>query len=194
MGIRGRSGEEDKRREWGGGDCVLFFLSQKQDRYKVLQGLVDHLDTEIDIKEGLLTTLSNCVTVGADGSIGLPPPPPPLHRPACTSLCGVSFPLGPFVLEVFQTLIRHLKAMCSSGVSVCWWVWSFPLWVWCPFPVRVCAHARALVLCSVKQSGDELDRFFFYTEVLPGCNDTPICGLHAHIWACPKAQGYLYAY
>ena len=36
-----------------------------------------------------------------------------------------------------------------------------------------------------------IDFYFFYTEVLPECNDTPICGLHAHIWACPKAQGPL---
>ncbi|KAL5482081.1 hypothetical protein EMCRGX_G022364 [Ephydatia muelleri] len=64
---------------------------QKQDRYKVLQGLVNHLDADASIKEGVLTTLSNCVAMGADGSV------------------------GPFVLEVFQTLIRHLRAMCESS-------------------------------------------------------------------------------
>lgn len=64
---------------------------QKQDRYKVLQGLVNHLDADVSIKEGVLTTLSNCVAMGADGSV------------------------GPFVLEVFQTLIRHLRTMCKSS-------------------------------------------------------------------------------
>ena len=132
MGIRGRSGEEDNRREWGGGDCVLFFLSQKQDRYKVLQGLVDHLDTEIDIKEGLLTTLSNCVTVGADGSIGLPPPPPPLHRPACTSpsrsLCARGVP------NLDQASQSHVLV---RGKCVVVGVVSF-------------SCARVLVLCSIE--------------------------------------------
>ena len=47
---------------------------QKQDRYKAIQALVDHLDAKssksCDLKQGILDTLSRCVAVAADGSLG----------------------------------------------------------------------------------------------------------------------------
>ncbi|XP_064391064.1 protein EFR3 homolog B-like [Halichondria panicea] len=62
---------------------------RRQDRYKVVQSLVDHLDTKVkeswETKQGILGTLSKCVTVAADSS------------------------LGPSVLDIFRTLVRHLR-------------------------------------------------------------------------------------
>lgn len=47
---------------------------QKQDRYKAIQALVQHLDDKAkescDLKQGILDTLSQCVVVAADGSLG----------------------------------------------------------------------------------------------------------------------------
>lgn len=53
-------------------DFTLLF--QKQDRYKAIQALLLHLDNKAaescDIKQGILDTLSQCVIVAADGSLG----------------------------------------------------------------------------------------------------------------------------
>ena len=47
---------------------------QKQDRYKAIQALVNHLDAKAsescELKQGVLDTLSHCVAVAADGSLG----------------------------------------------------------------------------------------------------------------------------
>lgn len=47
---------------------------QKQDRYRAIQALMDHLDAKAkescDLKQGILDTLSQCVAVAADGSLG----------------------------------------------------------------------------------------------------------------------------
>ena len=47
---------------------------QKQDRYKAIQALVNHLDSKVngswETKQGILDTLSQCVAVVADGSLG----------------------------------------------------------------------------------------------------------------------------
>ena len=46
----------------------------KQDRYKALQALVNHLDAvpnqSIEVKQGVLDTLSHSVAAAADGSLG----------------------------------------------------------------------------------------------------------------------------
>ena len=46
----------------------------KQDRYKAMQALVNHLDAmgvqTWEVKQGILETLSQCVAVAADGSLG----------------------------------------------------------------------------------------------------------------------------
>ena len=48
---------------------------QKQYRYKAIQALVEHLDNNASescsIKQGILETLSQCVAVAADGSLGI---------------------------------------------------------------------------------------------------------------------------
>ena len=53
---------------------LFFHTHQKQDRYKAIQALVDHLDAKssksCDLKQGILDTLSGCVAVAADGSLG----------------------------------------------------------------------------------------------------------------------------
>ena len=50
--------------------------SQKQYRYKAIQALVGHLDKKAaescPLKQGILDTLSQCVSVAADGSLGQP--------------------------------------------------------------------------------------------------------------------------
>lgn len=73
---------------------------QKQYRYKAIQALVGHLDKKVGerclLKQGILDTLSHCVSVAADGS------------------------LGPSVLDVFRTLVRHLRISiedCSTSVE-----------------------------------------------------------------------------
>ena len=46
----------------------------KQDRYKAMQALVNHLDAIkdnlLEVKLGILDTLSHCVAAAADGSLG----------------------------------------------------------------------------------------------------------------------------
>ena len=64
-----------KKREFAAGVFVLIVETmQKQDRYKAIQSLVDHLDAKAkescDLKQGILDTLSQCVAVAADGSLG----------------------------------------------------------------------------------------------------------------------------
>ena len=48
--------------------------TQKQHRYKVIQALVEHLDKKAkqpcSLKQGILDTLSQCVTVASDSSLG----------------------------------------------------------------------------------------------------------------------------
>ncbi len=50
---------------------------QRQDRYKAVQSLVDHLDARVkeswETKQGILGTLSKCVAVAADSSLGESP-------------------------------------------------------------------------------------------------------------------------
>jgi hypothetical protein len=70
---------------------------QKQYRYKAIQALVGHLDRKSGepclLKQGILDTLSQCVSVAADCS------------------------LGPSVLDVFRTLVRHLRISIESPSS-----------------------------------------------------------------------------
>ena len=51
-----------------------YILLQKQYRYKAIQALVEHLDKNASgpcsLKQGILDTLSQCVSVAAEGSLG----------------------------------------------------------------------------------------------------------------------------
>ncbi len=57
-----------------GCNSLQYLCVQKQDRYKAIQALVLHLDNKAkescDLKQGILDTLSQCVIVAADGSLG----------------------------------------------------------------------------------------------------------------------------
>ena len=89
----------------------------KQDRYKALQALVNHLDAipnkSLEVKQGILDTLSHCVAAAADGSLGwflivL------ANLSVYTITCTCPYYIGPSVLDVFKTLVKQLTVSIES--------------------------------------------------------------------------------
>ena len=89
----------------------------KQDRYKALQALVNHLDAipnkSLEVKQGILDTLSHCVAATADGSLGWF-----LIHVVLTNFLfmqsHVHIHVGPSVLDVFKTLVKQLTVSIES--------------------------------------------------------------------------------
>ncbi|XP_003388363.1 PREDICTED: protein EFR3 homolog B-like [Amphimedon queenslandica] len=77
---------------------LIIQTMQPQVRYLAIQCLLAHLDsktsTEYQLKNGILNVLSSCVGVATDGSI------------------------GPSVLDVFRTLVKHLRKSIEESTSV----------------------------------------------------------------------------
>ena len=131
---------------------VLTCFAQRQDRYKAVQSLVDHLDAKVndswEIKQGILDTLSKCVAVAADGSLGkscdwtctvhniaplisetnfviditwnnlftlaISTSNTVLAMPEVTCDCLTPPPPGPSVLDIFRTLVQHLRVSIET--------------------------------------------------------------------------------
>ena len=96
----------------------------KQHRYKALQALVNHLDAipdkSLEVKQGILDTLSQCVAAAADGSLGgslvlISNPFIHVSFYTCTYIhMHVRVHVGPSVLDVFKTLVKQLTVSIES--------------------------------------------------------------------------------
>ena len=84
----------------------------KQDRYKALQALVNHLDAvpnqSMEVKQGILDTLSHSVAAAADGSLG------EFLITHSSMLSNMHILEGPSVLDVFKTLVKQLTVSIES--------------------------------------------------------------------------------
>ncbi|XP_016419666.1 protein EFR3 homolog A-like isoform X5 [Sinocyclocheilus rhinocerous] len=110
----------DNHRLWDPNDfavpCfrIIMYSIQAQHSHHVIQQVLSHLDTHSKntprVRAGIVQVLLETVAIAAKGSIG--------HiahnqNNACTFLSPISSPpnlwLGPTVLEVFNTLLKHLR-------------------------------------------------------------------------------------
>ncbi len=84
----------------------------KQDRYKALQALVNHLDAvpnqSMEVKQGIVDTLSHSVAAAADGSLG------EFLVILSSLLSCMHMLIGPSVLDVFKTLVKQLTVSIES--------------------------------------------------------------------------------
>lgn len=84
----------------------------KQDRYKALQALVNHLDAipnqSMEVKQGILDTLSHCVAATADGSLG------GFFVILFMQSHNPHIFVGPSVLDVFKILVKQLTVSIES--------------------------------------------------------------------------------
>ncbi|XP_077078069.1 protein EFR3 homolog A isoform X2 [Siphateles boraxobius] len=110
----------DNHRLWDPNDfavsCfrIIMYSIQAQHSHHVIQQVLSHLDTHSKntprVRAGIVQVLLETVAIAAKGSIGYIAPN---QHNAYTFLSPVSSPsnlwLGPTVLEVFNTLLKHLR-------------------------------------------------------------------------------------